>query len=499
MSNRGGGYYTSVDDGDASSQSQGSRSAKMVRTASFGALRNHVVWLGEQAQTQFLDRNLEAHANKSSSPPADGGSNNNNNNSVSIGMQSVSSIPKMILHSSSGQSYNSLNYFDPIQVQTVRFQVIVWSVGCPDVRNALVSMKFRVTLFWNNDNDYRPKNNDGVDIANGGSNNNLVGTTIDKSKKKRKKVPSIWVMAGRSAAYKKKITECPNDMIDIPPISILNADSFEVIGQPEVQLLREDSRLMRWSCMYRAQLHQDEMNVSEFPHDTHKLSLKLGILSGRQPGGRWDRRKWRLGLANEGDTAGSIRIPFGLLVDHVKIPEFEADKAGLDFSLSELKHGSVSAASSTMRDQDFYLRVALKVQRESGYYDKNIMPLLSVLNLVSISILTLDGDNYFQRGLMSLNIAFVEVGLRMALDNHLPSVGYQIKLQRILNFYFYSILSIVLESSVLKFLIENGQWDVASTRKIDFVWGLFLLMNWAYLQLVYTSFDRLRQDYESGL
>ena len=68
-----------------------------------------------------------------------------------------------------------------------------------------------------------------------------------------------------------------------------------------------------------------------------------------------------------------------------------------------------------------------------GYYDKNIMPLLSMLNLVSISILTQGGDHYFQRALMCLNIAFVEVGMRMSLDSRLPSVGYQIKLQRILN------------------------------------------------------------------
>lgn len=92
---------------------------------------------------------------------------------------------------------------------------------------------------------------------------------------------------------------------------------------------------------------------------------------------------------------------------------------------------------------------------------------------------------------MSLNIAFVEVGLRMSLDSKLPSVGYQIKLQRILNFFFYSILSIVLESSVLRFLIENGICTVESTRKIDFIWAVFLLANLAYLQLVYTSFDRL--------
>jgi len=119
------------------------------------------------------------------------------------------------------------------------------------------------------------------------------------------------------------------------------------------------------------------------------------------------------------------------------------------------------------------------------------MPLLSVLNLVSISILALYSENYFQRSLMALKIAFVEVGLRLSFESHLPCVGYQIKLQRILNSFFYSILSIVLESSVLKLFIEMGVCSVASTRKIDFAWALFLLSNQVYLQLLYidTSSD----------
>jgi hypothetical protein len=46
-----------------------------------------------------------------------------------------------------------------------------------------------------------------------------------------------------------------------------------------------------------------------------------------------------------------------------------------------------------------------------------------------ISILMLEGDNYFQRVLISLNMAFVEVSVRMSLNSHLPNVSYQIKLQ----------------------------------------------------------------------
>ena len=222
--------------------------------------------------------------------------------------------------------------------------------------------RFRVTLFWN---DQSPPKKEETNLVLSSSDEQGGGksrTTTNKTKAQT----TTWVMSGRSAAYEKKITEYPTDVIDVPPISILNADSFEVIGQPEVQLLREETRLMRWSCMYRAQLKQDDMRVHEFPHDKHKLTLKLGILSQRQQGGRWDNRKWKLALANEGDTQGSIRIPYGLLVDSVKIPGFEADTGGLDFGLSELNHGSISALQASGRDKDFYLKVKLNVKRDSG-------------------------------------------------------------------------------------------------------------------------------------
>ena len=121
------------------------------------------------------------------------------------------------------------------------------------------------------------------------------------------------------------------------------------------------------------------------------------------------------------------------------------------------------------------------------------MPLLSTLNLVSISILSLDADNFFQRALLSLNIAFVEVGIRMSLDAKLPSVGYQIKMQRILNFFFYSILAIVMESSILKFILENNMVTISFTRWVDVMMATILLMNQAYLSLIYASFSRLRE------
>jgi len=398
----------------------------MARSGSFGKLQNSLNWLGEQAQTQFLDLNLEAHANNNNN--SNGGIASDGNSPLwqkikdGSSDQSLPSIPKMIRPSSnlsqykfgSINTYNSYNSVDQLssidKCKTIRFQVIVWSISSPDVKNNTVSMKFRVTLFWE---DEQPKDKELKDAfalfdtddsgtiskselqqlmkrlgktlseleldsmmneADTDGNNeidfNEFKSIMEGGKNRRKKktnAQSMWVMAGRRAAYKRKITEASTDMIDVPPISILNADSFEVIGQPEIQLLQEESHLMRWSCMYRSQLQQDDMRVHSFPHDKHNLTLKLGILSQRQRGGRWDSRKYKLALADESDTKGSIRIPYGLVVDNMKIPGFETDSfSGLDFSLSELQHGSMSGLQSQGRDKDFYLKVKLRVKRESG-------------------------------------------------------------------------------------------------------------------------------------
>ena len=179
-----------------------------------------------QAQTQFLDRNLEAH--------------NADDGSAQMSTSSFSSARQLM------PSYNS---FDGDLKHTIRFQVIVWSISAPDVKTHRVSMKFRVTLFWNDPPPLR---------------------RLDGVEQKRKRIQQfMWVMSGRSTACKKKMSDSPAELLDVPPISILNADSFDVIGAPTVELLKEDSRLYRWSCMYKAQLHQNEISCNDFPHDEH--------------------------------------------------------------------------------------------------------------------------------------------------------------------------------------------------------------------------------------
>jgi len=340
------------------------------------------------------------------------------------------------------------------ELNTIRFQVLVWYIGPIDVVQGNVAAQVRITLFWN-----------------------AAGSHVETHD--RRSVKS-FVMQGRKSALERTTTEDVDTAIDVPPVSILNAVSFNVIGSPDISELSRTKRLYRWSCLYKVSLLQDEesMKVDNFPHDEHNLTIRLGILSARERGGKWDSRKWKLALATEADTKGTIRVPQGMIVDHVKIPEFSFDKdTGLDFSFTPLKHG-------TGKD-DECLRVSLKVRRESSYYDKNIVPILVALHLVAVSLFTMDAKDFFKRGLMLLNITFVEIGLRTSLDRHLPSVGYEIKLQRIMNAFFVSLLVCVIESSACYFLINRRGWSVETTDTIDFVVALLVLSFGCYQCYLY--------------
>ena len=94
--------------------------------------------------------------------------------------------------------------------------------------------------------------------------------------------------------------------------------------------------------------------------------------------------------------------------------------------------------------------------RESGYYDNNIIPLVALLNLVAISTLFLEPIDFFQRALLTLNIAFAEIGIRMTTDSHLPNVSYQSRLQKMLNEFFCGLLLLVLEGNLVYELHRGG-------------------------------------------
>ena len=292
-------------------------------------------------------------------------------------------------------------------MNTIRFQVVVWYVGKLDVVEGRVPVTFRVTLFWN-DSTHPAQSIRSVDD----------GESVDSLRSSSRS--ARWEMNGRQTAVQKETASDAAEVqseISVPAISILNVVTFDVIGKPEVALLREDTGLFRWTAMYRATLIQEHWRVDDFPHDSHDISLKLAILAHRKNGEDWDRRFWKLALATEHDSQGSTRVPHGLIVDNINIPEFSYDKKrGLKFNFESLDHGPAGDRGGLTGNDEQCLKVKLRVRRNSCYYDRNVVPLLGMLNFVAITITALGADEFFQRALLILNIAFVEISIRMSTD-----------------------------------------------------------------------------------
>ena len=153
-----------------------------------------------------------------------------------------------ILRASSANGLHRYGSFSTAHEKCIRFQVIIWSAGPVDVLNGRVTMKFRVTLFWNSDELFD------VDTT----------PNTEKETKTCKKTPSFWVMKDRSRAYLQRMSELSCKFINVPKLSILNAVKFDIIGSPEIACLNEKQKLMRWSCLYKAELLQEDMRVHRY-------------------------------------------------------------------------------------------------------------------------------------------------------------------------------------------------------------------------------------------
>lgn len=468
----------------------------MERNYSFSSL-----WSGIQGPTTVADQCLSRHQEmEARERDVEKGDDPNNAWRSLLGPRALPSYDAM---------YDRNN---PGDVRSIRLQVVVWSIGSIDVLTGRVPMKFRVTIFWEEDDD---EEDNAAAAATGPHRHSpdLNGGRLSPSPPSpggmnhfglRRRPSKVWVMQGRHRACEKTING-PGDVgrtIDVPSLSILNADSFEVIGAPEVVALRRievrrdqpstppnpypstdyghyasgtttssssSTTLMRWTCMYRATLIQENFNVENFPHDEHDLCLKLGVLSRRQQGARFDRAAYRLDLATEEDTQGTTRRPEGLIVDHARVPDFSHNKhVGLRFSIEPLSVGleqSVENENDNARER--CVAVRLTVVRDSGYYDRNILPLLCALNCCAACLFVMPANEFFKRALCLLNISFLEIGLRMSMDKTLPSVGYQIKMQKILNRFFYGLLVLVVESALVYFCCEHLRVPLSVTARVD--------------------------------
>lgn len=408
--------------------------------------------------------------------------------------------------STSTSSYGSNLFRTSHHIHTIRFQVVVWNIGKLDVATGSVPMLFRVSLFWNDLPTHQDQN---AMIQNNGHNNNHPNNKQPSEQRKR---TVNYTMQGRTKAMPNRSNSTTQEeeeegeaqAVDVPPLSILNVSTFTIIGSPEVDLFDPAplTRLFRWTCMYRATVMQEQLTVQEFPHDCHAIALELAILTHRRAGQRWDRRFWKLGLATEEDVRDSrkaLRVPHGLVVDHVRIPEFH--RRSLQFQFCSQQNGSFDRRSSFCAIPDVTLKVQLLVLRESGYYDRNIVPLLAFLNVIAATLtLVLDAEKFFYRGLLILNIAFNQMGVRLAVDKHLPSVGYEIRLQKILNEFFFVLLALILEAALVYGLATEGVFDIPALEWIDGIAALGALGHNGYtIASYYEARTQARQKYNSGV
>lgn len=234
--------------------------------------------------------------------------------------------------------------------------------------------------------------------------------------------------------------------------------------------------------MFSATLFQgDHFRVDQFPHDQHGLQVKIGILANRGPGGRWDKSFYKLALATEEDSQGSTKIPHGLIVEHVTVPDFTYNPNELSFAFVPLMFGTGKQA----KERDRYLQVELPVYRLSGHYDRTIMPMLALLNIVAITCLPRNFNSASASAEIMLSIAFVQVGIRLTIDSRLPSVGYPIKMQRVLNKCFWLLCSLVLESNVVFFFVTKRGWKIAMTDRLDMMVACMGLSYTAYILVLY--------------
>ena len=420
----------------------------------------------EQGQSYFIERQNSIHHNLSKMnnipgmvsqdgsvsflPMSRSGSINNSLRSLPEARSLLNSEHRPVY----GQSLSPVSMI----TNTIRFQVVIWNIGKLDVVSGSVPMTFRVSLFWNDTTV-----EDEVVSEDGSVSVNLV---------------NVWKMHGRHKAFQQELRDVPIKAIEVPPLAILNVATFETIGAPEVDMLRQSSRLMRWTCMYCATVLQENLRVDEFPHDHHDINLKLAILSQRGKGKQWDRRIWKLALATADDTQQSTRIQHGLIVGQARLPGFDFNKErGLEFQFCELNHGAFGNSEDFESSHDVHLKISLNVLRESGYYDNNFVPLLALLNVVAVSVLTFDDTEFFYRGLITLNIAFVEMGIRMTTDAHLPSVGYEIRLQRILNEFFVVLMMLVLEAMFVYVLRTYYNVSADFTLTVDWITAILALLH----------------------
>jgi hypothetical protein len=299
-----------------------------------------------------------------------------------------------------------------------RFKLTIKHIGAINAVESQVEMRFRVTLFWN---DRTPSSK-------------FPGLLLFLPNERR-----ILQMEGRRKA------RLDDDQLDVPQVKILNMCWPEILHPPEVNLLNEEgTRLLRWTCEFRATLQQD-IDAKLFPYDEFDLCIDLGISVYKEVGTAWDDKDGVVvGKATTDDNDKKGTSPYGAVEINVKIPGFL--KKDLLMSIEEVDDSGRVIGGH-------FMRCRVPVRRQHAYFNQNILLPLFPLHICAILALVLPIEDFGGRSSVLLAVAFLEIGLRLSLDSRLPEVAASILIQKMVNVLFYTLLILTAESGVLYFLL----------------------------------------------
>jgi hypothetical protein len=197
-----------------------------------------------------------------------------------------------------------------------------------------------------------------------------------------------------------------------------------------------------------------KIDASKFPYDEFDLFIDLGISVYKKVGMAWDVASGCergqdipdvVGPATVDDNEKPIAEEFacGAVEDIVIIPGFLHKK--LVMSTKENFSGKVIGWK--------LMHCTIQVRRQHAYVTHNILWPLFPLHICAILALVLPIEEFGHRSTILFAVAFLEIGLRLSLDNRLPEVAGSILIQRMVNALFYTLLILAMESGILYFVL----------------------------------------------
>ena len=117
----------------------------------------------------------------------------------------------------------------------------------------------------------------------------------------------------------------------------------------------------------------------------------------------------------------------------------------------DLNFEKKSISCGRLVQDHFMMRFSMKVRQNHTYFNQNILTPLLFLRVV-VAVLSRVVPIEETRIAILLDVAFLEIGLRLCFDSRMPKVAYSILIQKLVNYLLYVLLLLAVQSSLLYFV-----------------------------------------------